>query len=781
MRLDRYRRMRRFTETPEPSGARTGDHGAPIFVVQLHHASHRHYDFRLELDGVLKSWAVPKGPSFDPKQKRLAVEVEDHPLEYAEFEGVIPEGNYGAGDVMIFDRGTWQPDADPHVGLDKGHLHFKLHGEKLRGEWDLVRTGMRGKKPQWLLRKADDDEAGQFESDDLIGDPEAGREDRRGGADDLAVAGASDARIDAGFFEPELALRRPTPPVGDYLHEPKWDGYRLLAAVSHGRVRLWSRNGIEWTDQVPEVAQAVASLGADALRLDGELVAVTGRGKSRRADFNALQAALSGTRRARLRYVVFDVLHVDGVDFAGCTLRDRKRVLHALLEREHDAILFEGPWHEGDGAHLLERSLKLGHEGLVSKRADSPYRPGRVGDWIKVRATDAEELAVAGYTQPRGRRVGIGALIAARPHGDGSWDYAGRVGTGLNDAQLRALKSQLVPLERPSPTVRAESLEVPRAAGDLRGVQWVEPRITIEVEHHGHGRGGLLRQPSVKAIREDKRVTELDRDDEPDAAAVVLTHPERVVYPAVGLTKAGVLDYYERIAPRLLADLARRPLALVRCTSGQGQQCFFQKHLMPGFNEHVHGTDRSAGKTDAHVWIEDLEGLRSLVQMNVLELHAWGGKVDDLDRADRIVLDLDPWTDVPWKRVLEVALLVRDVLRGARLEPLARVSGKKGVHVIAQLPSPLPWDEAKAMTQELAAGLRRAHPGDLTDVMSKKGRPGKIFVDYLRNGRGATSIASWSLRNTPLATVAVPVSWAELPRLPGADAFDWKRALERRG
>ena len=829
MSLARYKKMRHFGDTPEPSGG-ASTAGAPIFVVQLHHASHRHYDFRLEHDGVLKSWAVPKGPSFDPHVKRLAMQVEDHPLDYATFEGRIPEGNYGAGDVRVFDHGTWSSDADVEQQLKKGHLHFALDGDKLKGQWDLIRTGGHGERPQWLLKRVDDAEAGPFESDDLLGDPDdyqlpdeewhshrpgtsrrgvgrapkgAPKGDKKAEPD--ALAGAKKETIDASFFAPELARATLAPPSGDdWIHEPKWDGYRLLAAVADGKARLWSRNGIEWTQKVPHVIEAIEKLGARALRLDGELVALGKDGKISSTDFNALQAALSGDGKADLKYVVFDLLHADGLDLSAMPLSDRKKMLHGVVGRlgAKDAIV-EGEYTVGgDAKALYARHVKAGYEGIVSKRAGSPYRAGRGDDWKKLRGREAEELAVVGYTDPRGSRHGIGALLMGRPREDGGWDYAGRVGTGLGHELLAQLGEQLPAMERKTPPVHEHSLELPRENGDLRSVHWVTPKLTVEVEHHGRGNGGLLRQPSVKALRLDKTPADLTKEPagdraieeeepskpakrasrakklpapEPVVGTVRVTHPERVVYPDVGVTKGDVFAYYEAVAPLMLREIGNRPLAIVRCPNGAAGHGFFQKHVKPGLGKHVLGAP-AEGNNDETIYVKQAEGLLELVQMNALEIHAWGTHVDHVDHCDTIVMDLDPADDVPWKRVVQTAQLIHASMESVGLESFVRLSGGKGVHIVVPLDPPAPWDEAKGFAQKLAHAMSVQDPDGIIDVMTKARRTGKIFVDYLRNGRGATSVASYSLRKHPEATVAMPIEWAELPRVKGPKAYDLRNA-----
>ena len=790
MSLSRYRHMRRFGETPEPSGGPAAKHDDAIFVVQLHHASHRHYDFRLQVGDVLKSWAVPKGPSFDPSVKRLAMEVEDHPLEYAGFEGSIPEGNYGAGDVMIFDHGTWSTEDDIGKQLAKGHLHFSLQGDKLRGAWDLVRTGRDGKKPSWLLRKVPDDEAGNFESDDLLGDPEdrvpshrvwhSNRSEKKVKAPTRTLAKkaakpeVSHVKADRAF-SPELCHLVDAPPSGDdWLHEPKLDGYRLLATCSDGEVRLWSRNAIEWTARVPEIADAIAALGADSLQLDGELVAVEHKGK-RPVSFNALQAKLSGATSAELRYIVFDVLSVNGMDFSTHPLRERKRALHALLERSKSSLLHESQYERGDGPKLLAAALEAGHEGLVSKRAESTYRAGRGDDWRKCRPRASEELVIVGWTDPKGSRVGVGALAVARRNAADKWEYAGMVGAGLHAKILGQLAEALPKIARKTPPVTDKSMA--SAERDLRKVHWVEPRFVVEVDSHSKSTSGLLRQPSVKAVRLDKTAVDVDQAGD-RGVGVKVTNGDRLVFAEPGYTKADVFAYYTEVAPLLLPEIAKRPLSLVRCPDGVAGKCFFQKHMGRGLGNRVKSAPiaDSEGKVEDHIYIDDETGLLQCVQMNAIELHPWGTHIDDPDRCDRIVFDLDPADDVAWEEAVSAAELMHDILDKAKLESYVRTSGGKGLHVVVPI-SPTPWDDAKEFAHQFAVVLEGAQPDRFVSVMTKAKRHGKIFIDYLRNGRGATSVASYSLRRKPKATVAMPISWRELPKLSGPQVFDLESAI----
>lgn len=576
-------------------------------------------------------------------------------------------------------------------------------------------------------------------------------------------------------FEPQLCHLVDKPPTGPgWLHEPKWDGYRLLTTCEAGRVRLWSRNGLEWTDKVPEIARALEGLGAESMQLDGELIALL-RGRS--GDFNALQARLSGSGHAKLSYVVFDLLALNGHDLTGYPLQERKRALHALFERNHSALVREGPCSEGDGPKRLERALAQGHEGLVSKRSDAPYRGGRSDAWRKCRPRNAEALVIVGFTQPRRSRVGLGALALGRRTADGKWAYAGRVGAGLRSASLRELAAALPKLAQKAPTVTSASL---RAAGKLPGVTWVQPKYVVDIEHHGIGNHGLLRQPSVKAVRLDKTVADLDAEGD-HGVGVALTHGDRVVFEAPGLTKADVFTYYRAAARWILPEIERRPLSLVRCPSGVSRPCFFQKHVGRGLGEHVLGApiEDADGRTQSHVYVTDETGLLELVQMNAIELHPWGTRIDDPGRCDRLVFDLDPAEDVTWPEVVRAAILMHKVLHQAGLTAFVRTSGGKGLHVVVPLAPGAPWHEAKAFSRRLAEAMATAQPDRFIAVMTKRKRTGKIFIDYLRNARGATSVASYSLRRNPNATVAMPLTWRELPKVRGPQAYDLRSAMKR--
>ena len=807
MSLQEYRRKRRFDRTPEPAAEGRRARGKrPIFVVQLHHASHRHYDFRLQVGDTLKSWAVPKGPSFDPDVKRLAAEVEDHPIDYADFEGDIPKGQYGGGHVATFDKGLWTTDGDAEAQLAKGHLRFRMFGDKLKGGWHLVRTQKPARQPQWLLFKERDDYAGTQEADDLLQDvtPVGGTSARSKGKVRKRASVSSGgterwakraARLDGaratsqrpGFRTPQLAKLQEHVPQGDtWLHEAKWDGYRLIARIAKGKARLWSRNEIEWTAKVPEIVAALEALDLDDAVLDGELVA----GAGRQEDFGLLQATLAGEKNATLSYVLFDILQVDGVDLARSPQYQRKALLAEILKSPPDRLVYSSHI-VGRGDEALAIALERGLEGIISKRADAPYRAGRADAWRKIKQRASDEFAVVGYTAPKGSRNGLGALLLAAPEGDRGWRYAGRVGTGFSHEQLDTLAAQLAPRARSAPTARVE-VDDP----ELRRARWVTPTLVAEVFHHGLGNQGLLRQPSLKTIRRDKRVANLREPSSPPVRSgsdmpasrrtsrvtetVELTHPERVVFPDSGITKLQVFDYYRAMARWLLPEIEGRPLSIVRCPQGAGRPCFFQKHHTPGMDRvGVVPLEVEGGARADYLVVNDEAGLLELAQFNAIEFHPWGARAKTPDLADRIVFDLDPGPDVTWARVVDAARLVRKRLRALGLTSHVRTSGGKGLHVVVPLKPACAWPQVKDFAHAFAESMAASEPLAYVATATKKFRKGRIFIDYLRNGRGATSVASFSLRARDGAPVAMPLRWEELGRLKGGDAYTLASAPRR--
>lgn len=811
MGLREYRKKRSFKDTPEPASdparRRTRQR---IFVVQLHHASHRHYDFRLELDGVLKSWAVPKGPSLDPAVKRLAVEVEDHPLSYATFEGDIPKGNYGAGHVDVFDHGVWEPEGNARDSLAKGELKFTLHGDVLRGSWVLVRTRKQGSKQQWLLIKHQDAFADSSEADDYVKSDSgpAARAPARDNAPRPAVGPKAATRRSGGpkesrgvpevlrseSFAPELCRAQAAPPDGDqWLHESKWDGYRLVTTIVDKRVRLWSRNGIEWTEKLPELVDSLSALKLSDAQLDGEMIAL----RDERDSFNALQARLSGEGRESLIYMLFDMPHLDGRSLRDVPLIERKTLLaDRLKHREGDSFLRYSEHHIGDGKQVFAQAVAGGLEGIVSKRVDSAYRGERNGDWVKVKARASDEFVVVGYTEPKGSRSGLGALLLAKPV-DGALRYVGRVGTGLSEQQLRSLRKRLEVLTVPESPADTTLL----ARKDRALAIWVKPELVVEAFHQGIGSQGLLRQPAFKALREDKNMADLTQPGPSKSAQtkrargeskrasgvaddVTITHPERIVFAELGISKGEVADYYRSVAQWLLPEIVDRPLSVVRCPDGASAQCFFQKHTGKGWGRHVHAIDvHDKTSREDYFFISDARGLLELVQMNVLEFHPWGARNRHLDDADRIVFDLDPHASVQWPRVRAAASTLRGHLKSIGLRSYLRTSGGKGLHVVVPLNPVAPWERAKEFAHAVASVLAELHPDDFVDVAGEENRAGKVFIDWLRNGRGATSVASYSLRARASAGVAMPLDWSALPRLKSGDAFTLANAsahLKRR-
>ena len=838
MSLADYQRKRRFDRTPEPQEDAMGG-GRPIFVVQLHHASHRHYDFRLQVGGVLKSWAVPKGPSLDPSVKRLAVEVEDHPVSYANFEGDIPKGEYGGGHVKIFDSGIWSTNEEVEAQLAKGHLKFELFGDILQGGWHLIRSHRRSRQQQWLLIKQDDAFAQDREADDFVDEPapsgtdgkraiagktSAGKkgagkksatEKTTGGkavkdvtakaatskigskksATKKAAAGAQPqgdpataawrTQLDAFKgakrqplqhkpFAPQLCLTADKAPVGDdWLHEVKWDGYRLLCTIVDGVPALWSRNGLDWTARLPDVARDMASLGLQQAAFDGELVVLEGV----RSNFSALQATLSGQMQAPLSYLLFDLIHLEGFDLCDVPLQDRKALLQTVLQYAPSRLRYSSHL-VGSGPQVFERVTAEKLEGIISKRVNAPYHAGRSRSWQKIKMELSDEFAIAGFIEPKGSRTGIGSLLLASPQGKTGWRLAGRVGTGMNDAMLRQLSATLRPVAGAEPTVTVAGVD-----SDLRRAKWVRPRDVVEVFYRGHSSQGLLRHTAFKTLREDKSVADLrgsQAKEEPMKKDIVhISSPDRMVYPEMQLSKQDVADYYERVMDWLLPGVAGRPLSVLRCPDGTQKACFFQKHHTAGMDVSTVSLQEEQGGRQDYLMVRDKTDVMQLVQFNSLEFHPWGALADSPDDCDRLVFDLDPSEQVSWATVKKAARQVRDLLEQLQLQSFVRTTGGKGLHVVAPLNPPVPWEDARQFARAFAESLAGAHPDTYIATASKKQRKGLIFVDYLRNGRGATSVCSYSLRARPGAAVATPLRWEELGRVKSSDAFHIRNLPQR--
>jgi len=813
MALEEYRRKRDFRKTPEPAGAAPSRKkaAAPLaFVIQEHKARRLHFDFRLELDGVLKSWAVPKGPSLDPGEKRLAVEVEDHPLDYGGFEGVIPEGQYGGGTVLLWDRGTWVPaDPNPAAAFAKGTLKFELLGEKLRGNWALVRMGgkaARERRPNWLLVKERDDAAVSQSGDAVVADNPLSVETGRSlemiarDRDRVWESGKGEAtpslpldRIPGarrgpmpGSLKPQLATLATAAPAGpEWLHEIKYDGYRLFARIEHGKVRLITRNGLDWTDKFPDLAHAFARLPVDTALIDGELVHLASDGTT---NFSGLQDAIASGKTNSLSFFAFDLVYRDGWDLTGASLEDRKAALGEIIPPQAAGILRYSDHQMGQGPAVLRQASNLGLEGIVSKRRESPYRGGRGADWLKVKCRNREEVVVIGFTDPEGKREGFGALLAGYYDPSATLRYAGRVGTGFSAERLADLRKQLDALVVKEPPVVLPK-EAPR-----KGVHWVRPALVAEVEFAGWTADAILRHASFQGLREDKTPREVvynpdiapaaeqptthmkpgsadpeiatrARDGSTMFEGVRLTHPDRVLYPGDDLTKLDLARYYRAVGGWAVPHLVGRPLTLVRCPGGQGKPCFYQKHLGKGAPDAIGHIDIvEEGETVAYPVIEDLAGLIGLVQMNVIEIHPSGATAEKRDTPDRITFDLDPDEGLAWPRVTEAAIEIREALSAIGLQSFVKTTGGKGLHVVVPLQPRLGWDEVKAFTKWVADRFVAQSPERFTANQAKRARRGRIYIDYLRNSRGATAIGTYSPRARPGAPVSTPLFWEEVEK-----------------
>ncbi|MEX2118960.1 MAG: DNA ligase D [Pirellulales bacterium] len=928
--LEEYQRKRHFERTPEPKAAAgkakkksatkakrksPKKPAKPRFVVQKHAARRLHYDFRLEMEGVLKSWAVPKGPSLDPKQKRLAVEVEDHPIEYGDFEGVIPEGEYGGGTVIVWDRGEWTTDGDPVEQYKSGKLKFQLHGQKLQGGWTLVRMPARSgdRSPNWLLIKERDEAARPLAEFDVLKelpdsvvsgrslDEVAQQRDRtwhskrksarsrrmpprlaaaaekavaiaekkvakakraRGGGtaargrkspalDVASLPGAKKAPLPETISVQLARLTKHPPDTDLWLHEIKFDGYRLICTRDGEQTRFITRGQQDWTHRFGALVTAVERLNARQAVLDGEVVALLPNGVS---SFQALQTAFRDGRSSELVYYVFDLLYLDGYDIRPVPLEKRKEVLKKLLASATGGRVRYSDHLEGDGPGFFRECCRTGLEGTVSKRRDRPYVAGRGGSWLKAKCVRREEFVIGGFTEPAGSRKGLGALLV------GYYDkrglvYAGRVGTGFSDELLDDLRRRLEKIERAdSPFVNLSA----RAAG--RGTHWVKPELVAQVEFSNWTDDMQLRHPSFQGLREDKPARQVTRDavfEDPSADSeptrsngkmsdskpatskqaqsksaqskqaqsgsaqskseksytrskatkrtgknvqqpaptplaqnnqpdlklldgLRLTHPERVLYPGQEITKLGLAAFYVQISGWILPHLRGRPLAIVRCPEGYGEACFFQKHARPGIPATLRRVPvKEKDKTAHYLAVDDLPGLIGIVQIGGLEIHPWGARDDDLEHPDRLIFDLDPDPAVSWPRVIDAAFELRDFLNTLGLASFVKTTGGKGLHVVVPIQRRHEWPDVKTFAKAVAEHVAGRAPKEYIATMSKAARRGKIYIDYLRNERGATAVAAYSTRARSGAPISTPLGWDELTAAIRSDHFNVENLPDR--
>ncbi len=749
--LERYRKKRNFAVTPEPAAGGEASPGALRYVIQKHWASRLHYDLRLELDGAMKSWAVPKGPSLDPKDKRMAVQVEDHPIAYNSFEGQIPPGQYGAGKVIVWDKGHWTPLGNAQKGYREGKLKFELHGHKLRGHWTLVR--MHGKEaesksPPWLLIKEHDAHerpAAEFNVVEEMPDSVSG----------LQMASPKKAPLPEAL-SPQLATLVNAPPgdAAEWLWELKFDGYRLLARKQGKAVQLFTRNGHDWTARMPELAKAVATLPLQSGWLDGEVMAVDDQGVP---NFQALQNAFDADKAQNLVFVLFDVPFADGLDLRPLPLEQRRERLRALMEGHAGDLLRFSESFDAAPQDLLASACQLGFEGVIGKRRAAPYASRRNSDWIKLKCGQRQEFVIGGFTDPKGSRTGIGALLLGLHDDDGALQFAGHVGSGFNERTLKSLHTALKAL--------ATNQRPFAGAAAIEGKpHWVEPRLLAEVAFAGWTQEGRLRHAVFMGLRGDKPPAAIVRETPSSThAAMKITNPERVIDAASGLTKIDLVRYYETVAPFMMEHLKARPVALVRAPDGvQGEQ-FFQKHLDKTEMKGVLLLDPALDEGHAPlIEVARPEGLLSASQMNVVEYHTWNARKDRIERPDRITFDLDPGEGVAWTQVQEAAELVHVLLKELGLPAFLKTSGGKGLHIVVPIKRLHGWDAVKGFSQAVVQHLAQTIPDRFVAKSGPRNRVGKIYVDYLRNGRGATTVCAWSARARPGMGISVPVAWSEL-------------------
>jgi bifunctional non-homologous end joining protein LigD len=832
--LDDYNRMRDFSATSEPVAVKpkgrkkTKDH-ALQFCIQKHDASRLHYDFRLELDGALKSWAVPKGPSLDPKVKRLAVHVEDHPLDYATFEGSIPEGHYGAGDVIVWDRGVWIPQDDPAKAYAKGRLKFELQGEKLGGLWNLVRTHMPGKQEQWFLIKHQDGAARpESDYDVVVAEPDSvlsertilGKKTKATKATQakaikppaaptrketskqksVPLTGARKARL-PDQIKPELATLVEKAPGGQWSYEVKFDGYRIMARIDHDEVKLFTRNGHDWTHKLPDQAKALAALGLESAWLDGEMVVTDEQGVP---DFQALQNAFEAGRSGNILYYLFDLPYLNGVDLREVPVEERRAALSTVLKTSKDPLLRFSDAFGEDPEALLNSACQMQMEGLIGKRLGSPYVSRRSSDWVKLKCKHRQEFVIVGFTDPKGSRSAFGALLLGLHDRDsGELRYAGKVGTGFTEATLNSIHQQLKPLQ----TKKAAVVNPPSGA-EFKAVHWLKPSLLAEVAFAEMTKDGSVRHAVFHGLRDDKpakditeeRPTAVKTAPAKKAAAkptaskkkaepapsqigleqgkVRITHPDRVIDASTGATKVQLAQYYASVAEWILPQLKDRPVALVRAPDGIAGELFFQKNAerlaIPGITT----LDQQLTGQPMMV-INNAEALIGAVQMSTVELHTWNATTDNLDKPDRFVLDLDPDPALPWKRMVEATQLTLTVLDELGLKAFLKTSGGKGIHLVVPLTRKHGWDEVKDFSHAIVSHMAKMLPERFSAVSGPKNRVGRIFIDYLRNGLGATTICAYAVRTREGLPVSMPIFREEVPMLKGGNQWNIHNAHER--
>lgn len=840
-----YNKKRNFKKTAEPTGEVSApSKGMPKFVIQKHDASHVHYDFRLEIDGVLTSWAVPKGPSLDPAEKRLAVRTEDHPIEYGKFEGTIPKGEYGGGTVMLWDAGTFKPIGNPREGLKKGDLKFELRGKRLQGSFVLARMRKRGneKTENWLLIKHRDEAArpgsknaivkenttsvkSRRAMEEIARDETVWHSSRSGGdkSGELREAvitdhskkkipkinvaklkGAKKARLPAKI-SPQLATLVETPPTGKgWLSEIKFDGYRMVARIDNGEVKIFSRNGLPWERKLPTLTKSLAKLKVKQAWVDGEIVVLDDEGKS---NFSKLKDALESENHQDVFFFAFDIMYLDGYNVMPCRQGDRKALLESVLGSNPPPFIKYSDHMVERPDSIQERACEMHLEGIIVKAIDAPYRQARSRSWLKLKCIQREEFVVIGYTDPQGTRVGFGALHLGYYDTEGDLHYAGGVGTGFSTKKLTEIEKTLAKKTRRIPPAIWIHGEKPPTK-----MHWVRPEMVVETSYIEWTSAGAVRHAVFLGIRDDKEATAVIRDPptpaisrfsgtgtvvraakvkpkvkkgikapktreevpeiidkrRSDDGSVRLTHPDKVLWPAEKLTKQDLADYWARAAEYALPYIGGRPLALVRTPEGIEGEQFFQKKVSPGFPRQIHDLKLEGEQVIA---IDSPEGFRALAQMSAIEIHPWGSTIEDISKPNLIVLDLDPDVGLDFEDVIKAAHDLHDALKSVGLATFCKTTGGKGLHVVVPFEPGLGWDEVKTFSKSIATAFAKSEPKRFTDELAKKARKGRIFIDYLRNGRGATAVGPFSPRARPGATIAMPLKWAQVK--PGLDPGDY--------
>lgn len=792
--LERYNAKRDFTKTDEPAGALGAGtakrHHGLLFVIQKHWASHLHYDVRLELDGVMVSWAVPKGPSYDPARKHMAIHVEDHPLEYNTFEGAIPKGQYGGGKVIVWDQGTWEPVGDPRVGLAKGKLILHFHGQKLAGLWEFVRISKPGakKQDQWIFFKKRGDAWARPSTeydviaalpDSVVSQPLGLVEEREPHRARASKPGATAADMQLARrvplpakVAPQLATLASSVPAGDWVVESKFDGYRLMARIDGPEVRLFTRNGHDWTDKLVPIAQAISDLALDSAWLDGEIVVLNDAGLP---DFNRLQNAIDNARTQDIEMFVFDVPYLDGMDLREVPLASRRMALKSIFKGHEQGIVRLSESFDVLPGKLLAAACQMGMEGVMVKRADAPYTAGRSEAWLKLKCQHRQEFVVVGFTDRAGAAGELGSLLLGY-HERSELRFAGSVGTGWSSATARDLKSMLTKMLIAQPAVVPESAKPgrwsTRAAGSER---WVKPTVVVEVAFAEWTSDGRVRHAVFRGVRTDKPAAVIGRErarsvgsDVPEkkgskTSGLKVTNADRVIDPSTGLRKVDLVRYYESVAEWMLPHLIGRPTSLVRGPTGVTGELFFQKHDDKLSIPHVRNLPANLWPGHAELLeVPTVQALVACAQMNVIEFHTWNSLAKNIDKPDRIVFDLDPGEGASWQHVQEAALLVRAMLQQLGLECWLKTSGGKGLHVVVPLAPRLGYEKVKDFSRSVVLHLARTIPSRFVAKSGPKNRVEKVFVDYLRNGHGATTATAFSARSRPGLGVSMPIGWEQL-------------------